>query len=58
MKTDVRRYNGKERISLIPTGGKGECSIFIAIFKDFVLLAKGYAMLWFICKTNKNVEET
>lgn len=39
------------------TGGKGEHTIFLAIFKDSVLLAKGYAVLGFIYKTYKNVDQ-
>ena len=39
------------------TGGKGERTIFLAIFKDSVLLAKGYALLGLIYKTYKNVDQ-
>lgn len=52
----MRGNNGKELNSLISTGGKGECSIFLGIFKASALLAEGYAVLRFIYKTYKNVD--
>jgi len=53
----VRQHDRKEELtSLISTGGKGECSISSVIFKASVVLVKGYAVLWFIYKTCKNVD--
>jgi len=57
VKTEVRQHDRKEELtSLISTGGKGECSISSVIFKASVVLVKGYAVLWFIYKTCKNVD--
>lgn len=55
-KTDARQHNRKELDSLISAGGKGEHNISLVIFKASVLLAQGYAVLWFIYKTYKNVD--